>query len=159
MCVIIDTDMIKKYIKPKPTNDMEILKQYEAMELLRRYIKKRKIKLIFPPKGSTLSIQYKKINDTNEFLTEYSSQGFIKTIPSENLKRAEHELKLKKKKYDIKIKSNDFPILVLAEASNTKLLVSADEKLGTDFKKIIGGKVYKHKTKNERKMLDSNKCS
>ena len=48
MCVIIDTDMIKKYIKPKPTNDMEILKQYEAMALLKQYIEKKKIKLISP---------------------------------------------------------------------------------------------------------------
>ena len=151
--------MMELYIKPKPPKDKEKLKFYDATELLKRYIEKKRIKLISPPKGSTLSTQYKKINDTNEFLTEYSSQGFIKTIPSENLKRAEHELKLKKKKYDIKIKSNDFPILVLAEASNTKLLVSADEKLGTDFKKIIGGSIYKHKTKTERKMLEKNKCS
>ena len=159
MCVIIDTDMINKYINPKPTNKKEILKQYEAMELLKQYIEKKKIKLISPPKVNALSIQYKKISDTKGLLEEYSAQGFIKTIDPEDLKRAEQELAFKEKKHKTKYKSNDFPILVLAKASNTKLLVSADEKLGTDFKKIIGGSIYKHKTKRERKLLDNNKCS
>ena len=51
MCVIIDTNIIKGFIKPKPTEDMKPLRQY---------IVSGKIKLISPPKGSTLSGEYKK---------------------------------------------------------------------------------------------------
>ena len=158
MCVIIDTNMMELYIKSKPPKDEEKLKFYDAMKLLRQYIENKKIKLISPPKGSTLSGEYKKMNKTNDFLTEYRLQGFIETIFSENIEKAEQELVFKKKKYDIKIKSNDFHILVLAEASNTKLLATHDDDLEDDFKNpsIIGGSVYKYKT--QTKLLDRNKC-
>ena len=149
MCVIIDTNMIKGFIKPMTTEDMKPLRQY---------IVNGKIKLISPPKGSTLSGEYKKINKTNEFLTEYSSQGFIKIISPEKLEQAEQELVFREKKYNIKYKSDDFHILVLAEASNTKLLVTNDGDLEKDFKNpsIIGGSIYKYKT--QTKLLDNNKC-
>ena len=149
MCVIIDTNMIKGFIKPKPTKDMKPLRQR---------IENKKIKLISPPRGSTLLGEYKKINKTSEFLTEYSSQGFIKIISPEKLKKAEQELKFNEKKYNIKYKSNDFHILVLAKASNTKLLVTGDGDLEDDFKNsdIIGGSIYKYKTQTH--LLENNKC-
>ena len=160
MCVIVDTNMIGIDINPKQTNDKEKLEKYEAMKLLRRYIKKRKIKLILPPKGTDLSDEYKKIEKINEFLNEYKSQEFIETISIEKFKDAERKLEREKKNYNIKYKSNkeDFSILVLAKASKTKLLATYDDDLKDDFKNpnVIGGSVYKYKTQTN--LLYKNKC-
>ena len=160
MCVIIDTNMIGIDINPKQTNDKEKLEKYEAMKLLRQYIKKRKIKLILPPKGTDLSDEYKKIEKINEFLNEYKSQEFIETISIEKFEDAEWKLEREKKNYNIKYKSNkeDFSILALARASKTKLLATYDDDLEDDFKNpnVIGGSIYKYKT--QTKLLDSNQC-
>ena len=142
----------------RPPKDPEELKHYEAMKLLERYIDKKKIKLISPPENNNFWGEHRNNAAFNRLLIVYKNKNIMKTIRPENLKRAEQKLALKEKKYNIKHKSNDFSILVLAEASNTKLLASADKKLGIDFKNFIGGKIYKHKTKHERKMLDSNQC-
>ena len=160
MCVIIDTNMIGIDINSKQTNEKEKLEKYEAMKLLRRYIKKRKIKLILPPKDTYLSDEYKKIEKINEFLNEYKSQEFIKTISIEKFKDAERKLEREQKNYNIKYKSNkeDFSILALARASKTKLLVTYDYDLEKDFKSpdIIGGSIYKRKTQTN--LLYNNKC-
>ena len=161
MCVIIDTNMIGIYIMSRPPKDPEELKYYEAMKLLEEYIDKRKIKLISPPENNNFWGEHRNNAEFNRLLMIYKNKHIMKTTLPKDLKRAKQELAFKEKKYNIKYKSNkkDFPILVSAKASNTKLLASKDRKLGDDFKNFIGGKIYKHKTKKERKMLDSNKCS
>ena len=147
MCVIIDTNMIVNYIK-----------ETEDMRPLRQRIENKKIKLISPPENNNFWGEYTENRDFTRLLIRYRNRNIMKIIPSEKLKKAEQELALRKKKYNIKYKSNDFDILVLAKASNTKLLVTHDKPLMKDFKNpsIIGGSIYQYKT--QTRLLENNQC-
>ena len=147
MCVIIDTNMIVNYIN-----------ETEDMRPLRQRIENKKIKLISPPENNNFWGEYTENRDFTRLLIRYRNRNIMKIIPSEKLEQAKQELALKEKKYKTKYKSNDFPILVLAKASNTKLLVTHDKPLMKDFKNpsIIGGSIYQYKT--QTRLLENNKC-
>ena len=68
--------------------------------------------------------------------------------------QVEEEIKIIKKTYPLK--SDDPHILALARAGGATLLYSKDEKLNTDFKKIIKGKIYKNK--KNKNLLTQNTC-
>ena len=126
------------------------------MKPLRQRIEEKKIKLISPPENDNFWGEYKKNFKFTRLLVGYKKKKIIKTIPPENLEQAEKELN--NNNIDFESNEEDFPILALAKASNTKLLVTHDKPLMNDFKnsKIIGGKIYQYKT--QIKLLDSNKC-
>ena len=145
MCVIIDTNMIVNYIN-----------ETEDMRPLRQRIENKKIKLISPPENNNFWSEYEKNIKFARLLIRYKSKNIMKIIPSEKLEQAKEELN----NSEVNFKSNkeDFSILVLAKASNTKLLVTHDKPLMKDFKNpgIIGGSIYQYKT--QTKLLDSNQC-
>ncbi len=145
MCVIIDTNMIVNYIN-----------ETEDMRPLRQRIENKKIKLISPPENNNFWGEYTENRDFTRLLIRYRNRNIMKIIPSEKLEQAKEELN--NSEIDFKSNEEDFSILALAKASNTKLLVTHDKPLMKDFKNpgIIGGSIYQYKT--QTKLLDSNQC-
>jgi len=151
--VIIDTNRLPDYVKG---ND-------EALKLLRNRIEKNKIKLI-APQGVFLA-EYNKFDKFKPLISQYLKNDWFKKVSTERFSAAEADLKNKKEQGEISIRSNekDLPILALARASDTELLVSDDRNLGEDFKnpKIIRrGRIIRTTTshKDVKDLLDSNNC-
>ena len=146
MCVILDSNRGGDYVNDKD----------EAIRQVREYVEQGKLKLVFP--WGRLLCEYEESYKVLRLFIIYGKEGFTKSIPDDECKKAEKELKkLKNENKDI-FKSNDFDTLVLAKAAKVKLLVTEDENLEKDFKnpKIIGGKIYKDK--DHKHLLDKNRC-
>ena len=151
MCVILDANMMSRYVKNK---DKDI-------KPLRKRVESKKIKLVYPPEKSRLHSEYQWNPDFNLLLTEYRTEGIVAIISRSKYNQAEKELQNKKKQKKVVFKSNeeDFSVLVSAKAAKANLLATNDGNLEKDFTnhKIIGGKVYK-RYRDHKHLLDENNC-
>ena len=149
MCVILDANMMNRYVKNKD----------EDIKPLRKRVESKKIKLIYPPKKSRLHSEYQWNLDFNLLLAEYRTEGVVAIISRSEYNQAKKKLQNKKKKIIFKSNEEDFSVLVSAKAARAKLLVTGDGNLTDDFTnhRIIGGKVYK-RYRDHKRLLDENRC-
>ena len=139
MCVIIDANMAGDFVNNK-----------EVTKPLKDWLKRKKVKLVSPPKKTILQKEYTKVEAFYRLLVEYQREGITKEVSEEDFRIAEE--KLCEKDFE----SNDSHIIFLAEASGAKLLASSDKKLGADFKNIIKGNIYKKSS--QKHLLNQNRC-
>ena len=76
-------------------------------------------------------------NKMNQWYKMLRRNGKLKIYPKEKVIETARSL--------TNLKSDDADIVALAMESETQLLVSGDKRLHTDFKTIIGGKIYQGK--------------
>ena len=133
MCMIIDTNVINKFLN-KP--------DHEDMAPIHDWVNKRG-RIVYST-GDKFSSELQQ-SARNE-LTRYAQEGKAKFIPAERV--AEEATNLRK--YMSEIKSDDQHVLALARLSQTRLLFTSDQKLMADFRnhEIIRaprGSVYQDK--------------
>ncbi len=139
MCLILDANIFSAFLDPK--ND--------DMKPVRDWLHKMG-NIVYSP-TETLEKELNKSLKMVNYFKFLSGSGQLTRIPKKKVE--DTEISLKKEK---ELKSNDAHIIALALVSGAKLLVSGDEDLHTDFKKIVKGKIYQNK--NHKKLLTKNTC-
>ena len=138
MCIILDANMFGKF--NKQDKDMESV-------------------------WSWLYEEYGKIvySNTEKFKREWlrggmkhqmhvlNQAGKLKLVSAENVQEEADALE----QTDV-LRSNDWHIIALAKVAKVKVLVSADRRLGVDFRNLIGGEVYQ--TKADSELLTRDTC-
>ena len=137
MCLILDANKYSDFLDP----------ENEDMEPVRNWIKKKKGKIVYAPTGK-LKTELDNHGPMKRRIKEYRQAGRIKLADPEKVNREIGNLP--------EISSDDRHIIALAIVSNVKLLVSKDQKLQDDFKKIARGKIYKNKS--HKHLLKSDLC-
>ena len=141
MCIILDANCFHKYLDPDDKD----------MRPVRTWLKKENAKIAHSSTEKLKSELEHSSRMVNEFIA-LRRENKLKVISSEEVDNKENELNDPKKE----IKSNDLHILALALAGNVKVLVSLDENLGKDFKKVCRGSIYKNY--GHKHLLDECKC-
>ena len=144
MCVIIDASVMTDYVNNK-----------EYIKPVRNWLENKGGKLVWSAEKKLLG-EYKYHLEFINLLNEYQKLKIAKRISTEEVGKAKEKVEKKKEKLKYRCKSNDRHIIVLAAASGAKLLASKDKNLGTDFKKIIEGSIYKDKS--HAHLLSRNRC-
>ena len=81
-------------------------------------------------------------------MIELTRAGIVKAVPVAKVEKVESELP--------QLKSDDPHVVALAIAGSVSVLVSKDQDLHQDFKKLVGGKVYQNAT--HRRLLTPDLC-
>ena len=145
MCVVLDSNKIGDFLKPKPD-----------MKPIHNWLENKNGKLVYSnhPK---IEKEIKSHRGMFSFLREKRRSGRAKMVERELVEEEITTIKAKANKQRYKLKSNDIHIVALAEVSATKLLCSKDKNLHKDFKKVIdGGHIYQKK--NHEKLLTADIC-
>ena len=140
MCLILDTNLFSDYMNN--TQDMAPVRRW--LEGTKR--SRRKGKLAYSPTD-----KFGAEVDRHRFkkkLMELSRAGIVKEIPVAKVKKVESELP--------QLKSDDPHVVALAIAGSVSVLVSKDQDLHQDFKKLVGGKVYQNAA--HRRLLTQDLC-
>ncbi len=137
MCLILDTNMYNIFLDSGNTD----------MKPVRDWVNRQNGKIAYSSVGSMKDEleKYRKMRDRFE---QYRRAGKLKTFSPEDVEQEKTGLP--------ELRSNDPYILALAQVSGVRLLVSADQKLHTDFKQIVEGKVYQ--TKKHTHLLKKDLC-
>ena len=137
MCLILDANMVGKFLKKDP--DLKPVQKWF----------RNKGKLAIDNKGKLYEEYKSGSRKMLTFMRNYRKQ--INWINKEEIKKQEKNLNKKE------LKSNDEHIILLALASKAELLVSDDKDLHSDFKSIIPkGAIYQNI--NHKKLLDKHSC-
>jgi len=81
----------------------------------------------------------------------YAQSGTFVILPASEVTNKKNDIKAQ-----YNFKSNDLHIIALAILGNVKVLVSKDRALHSDFKNIIGGRIYQYK--DHARLLTANLC-
>lgn len=130
MCIILDANLFTDYMKKTP--DMQPVRRW--LECARG--SRRRGKLAYSPTDKFRAEIQKHPFRTK--LVELRRAGLLKEIPAAEVEEAEGDLP--------PLKSDDSHIVALAVAGKVSVLVSRDQDLHDDFKKLAGGKVYQKAT-------------
>lgn len=99
----------------------------------------------------------RKRSDTYQFWQNLLTANKIKMLSKAVMDEGNADLKKTLQKKDYQLQSNDRHIIVAALAGKAKLLVSEDEHLGQDFKRLISNSsVYKNEGHSH--LLDRHSC-
>ncbi len=140
MCIILDTNFMRDYLRP--TDDMTPL---------RKWVEEKGGKIAYSPIPSLMrELEHNPKMEAQ--LREYGRADRVKLIPSNDVLAEK-----KKVEKDGNLRSNDSHIIALAKVGKIKVLVSQDKQLGEDFKRICGGSIYKEK--KHRNLLRDSLCS
>ena len=140
MCLILDTNLFSDYMNN--TQDMAPVRRW----LEGTSGSRRKGKLAYSP-----TAKFKAEVNQHPFrnkLIKLSQAGIVKAVPVAKVEKVESELP--------PLKSDDPHIVALAIAGRVSVLVSKDQDLHQDFKKLVGGKVYQNAT--HRRLLTPDLC-
>lgn len=137
MCLILDTNMYGLFLVP----------DNKDMEPVRNWVYRKNGKIAYSPVAK-IKDELEKYPTMRDRFEEYSRKGKLKYFCPEDVEQEKAKLP--------QLRSDDPYILALAQVSGASLLVSADKKLHTDFKQIVGGKVYQ--TKKHTHLLKKDLC-
>ncbi len=137
MCLILDTNKFSEYVNP----------ENQDMELVRKWMSK-KGKIVYSP-TLKLKQELEKHDKMRKQFEQFRENGKLNQIPEGEVEHDRRSLP--------QLKSDDPDIIALARVANVKLLVSSDKDLHTDFKEIVGGKVYQ--TRDHHHLLRQDTCS
>lgn len=140
MCIILDANLFSEYLQNTP--DMVPVRQWLEGNTRTR----KRGRLAYSPTAKfRAEVQRHPFRDK---LVELRRAGLLKEIPTKKV--AEEEDKL------ADLKSDDPHIVALAVAGRVSVLVSRDQALHNDFKRVTGGKVYQ--TAMHRRLLTPDLC-
>lgn len=126
MCIILDANLFTDYMKRSP--DMQpVWRWLEGAGGSRR-----RGKLAYSP-TTKFQAEVRK-HPFKDKLIELRRAGVLKEVPVAEVKETEGGLP--------PLKSDDPHVVALALAGSVSVLVSRDQDLHADFKKLVGGKVY-----------------
>lgn len=134
MCIILDTNKYGDFLDH----------ENKDMQPIREWIK-RKGKIAYSP---TPTFERELSAGMRMQFSVYDEAGKMKNFSIEEVKNEENNLP--------ELESDDPHIIALALVSGVRVLVSMDRDLHTDFKGVVGGKVYQ--TKSHRRMLRNDTC-
>ncbi|SMN12031.1 hypothetical protein SPBRAN_234 [uncultured Candidatus Thioglobus sp.] len=134
MCLILDANMYGLYVN-----------KHEDMCPARKWVEAEGKIAYSPTEKFAKELHTGRMKDT---FAEYRRSGKLKKIDKEEVEQKEKDL--------TGLKSDDPHIIALAIVGKVKLLVSADEDLHTDFKNIVGGKVYQNA--QHKRLLKADTC-
>lgn len=137
MCLILDTNRYGLFLDPNN----------EDMKLVREWIDKKNGKIAYSPIGK-MRDELAKYPKMRRRFEQYRRADKLKNIPVEIVEEGKNRLP--------DLRSDDPDIIALAQVSEVKLLISGDENLHTDFKRIIGGKIYQ--TRVHKHLLRNDLC-
>ena len=137
MCLILDANRFSQFLDPGNKD----------MKPVRNWINKQNGKLVYAP-TQKIQDELKRHKSMQSWFSEYRRAGRIRIIDKEKVNKVEVKL--------TGLLSNDKHIIALASVSGVKLLISDDTNLQKDFKKKVGGKIYKNK--NHKHLLRRDTC-
>lgn len=140
MCIILDANLFTDYMKRTP--DMQPV--WRWLEGVRG--SQRRGKLAYSPTDKFQAEIRKHPFKTK--LVELRRAGLLREVPVAEVKEAESGLP--------PLKSDDPHVVALAVAGKVSVLVSRDQDLHADFKKLAGGKVYQ--TAAHKRLLKPDLC-
>lgn len=133
MCLILDTNKYGDFFKQK-----------QDMEPVRKWLD-RKGKIAYSP---TRKFEKELTRDMKSELHTYRESGKMKFFKPEDVQNVQDKLS--------GLESDDPHIIALAKVAKVRLLVSGDQDLHKDFKKIVKGSVYQNKS--HKKLLKNDLC-
>ncbi len=136
MCLILDANKYGEFLDPNN----------QDMKPVRNWIEKNG-KIVHAP-TEKLEQELNNHQGMKNQIHVYRKAGRVKIITKEEVNKAAIQL--------TNLVSNDTHIIALAIASNTKLLVSGDKNLHTDFQKEAKGKIYQNK--KHKRLLRRDTC-
>ncbi len=137
MCLILDADRFSQFLDPGNRD----------MKPVRDWINKQNGKIVYAP-TERLQEELEWHKPMKKRFSEYRQAGRIKIFDKERVNEEENKL--------TDLLSNDSHVIALAIVSGVKLLVGGDKNLQKDFKKKIGGKIYKKR--NHKHLLQHDTC-
>ena len=137
MCLILDANKFSNFLDPNDTDMLPV----------RNWIENSNGKIVYS-KTEQLESELNRHGKMNRWIRTYRRLNKLKYVHAELVKQKEKNLP--------ELESNDSHIIALAIVAKTKILVSGDKKLHTDFKKIVKGKIYQ--TRNHEHLLHDNLC-
>lgn len=137
MCLILDANCYSDYVKNE-----------EDMSPVRQWVKSGG-KLVY-----SNHLKFKRELDSAHKMRILMS-GYLESNRAKLIERGKVEIQMRKIN-DGDLISNDKHIIALALVSKTRLLVSKDQKLHKDFKKMLSGRVYQRK--RQKHLLDKTQC-
>ena len=137
MCLILDTNKYGDFLAS----------ENQDMEPVRNWMKTRNGKIAYSP-TEKMEKELNRHNKMREQFDRYRETDKLKLVPPNEVERAMNSLR--------DLQSDDPDIIALAQVSEVKLLVSGDENLHTDFKTIVGGKIYQ--TRSHKRLLRNDLC-
>lgn len=137
MCLILDTNRYGLFLDPNN----------EDMKPVRNWVDGKNGKIAYSPVGK-MKTELEKAPNVRRQFEQYRRAGKLKSIPVEIVEEKKSRLP--------PLRSDDPDIIALAQVSEVKLLVSGDKDLYTDFKRIVGGKIYQ--TRAHRRLLRNDLC-
>ena len=126
MCLILDTNQYGEFLKPNNAD----------MQPVREWIRRKNGKMVYAP-TEKMERELGKHGLMKKKLGEYRQGGRLKIIDKEIVNHTEAGL--------TGLSSDDGHIVALAIVAEVKLLVSKDQDLHNDFKKIVKGKIFQNK--------------
>ena len=142
MCVIVDANQLGKFIKPNAP---------PGIVRLREWVESRG-KIIYPTSGQCAD-ELHSHGEAKKKLAEYVKKGKAKVVDGQACEDAAREFEKQG------INSDDAHILGLATVAGATMLCTEDRDLMDDFRNFIsGGKIYPNNARDQRRMLDRNKC-
>lgn len=133
MCLILDTNKYGDFFKQK-----------QDMEPVRKWLD-RKGKIAY---SRTRKFEKELTRDMKSELHTYRESGKMKFFKPEDVQNVQDKLS--------GLESDDPHIIALAKVAKVRLLVSGDQDLHKDFKKIVKGSVYQNKS--HKKLLKNDLC-
>ena len=137
MCAILDANLWSEFFDKK-----------ETMQPVHTWLKKKNGKLVY---SDHQLFQRELTRKQKLFLKKYSKLSKAEFVPKKEVEKIIGKLRKNKT-----IKSNDIHILGLAKANKVKVLCTRDKKLEKDFKRILGGSIYKNQ--NHKHLLKKDTC-
>lgn len=137
MCLILDTNKYGDFLAS----------ENQDMEPVRNWMKTRNGKIAYSP-TEKMERELNRHNKMREQFDRYRETNKLKLVPPNEVEQAMSSLP--------DLRSDDPDIIALAQASEVKLLISGDENLHTDFKRIVRGKIYQ--TQSHRRLLRNDLC-
>jgi len=134
MCLILDTNKYGDFLNRKN----------QDMEPVRTWLRK-KGKIAYSP---TRKFEKELTSDMKSELHTYRESGKMKFFEPEDVQNVQDKLS--------GLESDDPHIIALAKVAEVRLLVSGDQDLHKDFKKIVKGRVYQNKS--HKKLLKNDLC-
>ena len=137
MCLILDTNKYGDFLEPKN----------QDMGPVRNWMRTRNGKIAYSP-TENMEKELSRHNKMREQFERYRETDKLRLVPPNEVEQAMNSLP--------DLRSDDPDIIALAQVSGVKLLVSGDVNLHTDFKRIVGGKIYQ--TQAHKRLLRNDLC-